>query len=66
MNVDYQQIYTDLRTCKLSFDQFMDVMSDVYSTGYKNGLKAGEQASPRSEKAVHCGPAKRLEYEAVF
>ena len=66
MNVDYQQIYTNLRTCKLSFDQFMDVMSDAYSTGYKNGLKAGEQASPRAGKAVPSEPATRLAYEAVF
>ena len=29
----YQQIYTDLRTAKMSFTEFMDFLSTVYELG---------------------------------
>lgn len=31
--MDYQQIYTDLRTAKMSFTEFMDFLATVYELG---------------------------------
>lgn len=38
MNLEYMQKYTDLRTGKLSFKQFMDFANEVFCLGYEKGI----------------------------
>lgn len=68
MDFEYMRIYTDLRTGKMSFHQFMDFASAAYALGHQNGMA---QASTRAclEKAAAssaCGPTVKLDYEKVF
>ncbi|MDE2439416.1 MAG: hypothetical protein KGP14_00220 [Betaproteobacteria bacterium] len=44
----YQHIYTDLRTAKMSFAQFMDFLGEIHSLGVEKGSAmavSGEQPS---------------------
>lgn len=35
--MEYQRIYTDLRTAKLSFADFMEFVSQIYDLGVEKG-----------------------------
>lgn len=36
--MEYQRIYTDLRTAKLSFADFMDLVRQIYNQGVEKGV----------------------------
>lgn len=66
MDFEYMRVYTDLRTAKMSFHQFMDFASAIYSQGRQNG-QAQARTHACLEKAAGngCQPLK-LDYETVF
>lgn len=35
--MNYQAIYTDLRTAKMSFTQFMDILAEIHDLGIEKG-----------------------------
>lgn len=35
--MNYQAIYTDLRTAKMSFTQFMDILAEIHALGIEKG-----------------------------
>jgi hypothetical protein len=41
LQVNYLQAYTDLRTGKMDFHQFMDVINRVYEFGHQRGTLHG-------------------------
>lgn len=46
--MEYQRIYTDLRTAKISFAQFMDLLNEIHALGVEKGfaiVASGEQPS---------------------
>lgn len=46
--MEYQRIYTDLRTAKMSFAEFMNVLTTVYNLGLEKGTTSvsAEQCPP--------------------
>jgi len=45
--MEYQRIYTDLRTAKMSFAEFMDFLSEIHALGAEKGaatVVSNEQA----------------------
>ncbi len=68
MDLDYLRTYSDLRSGKLSFHQFMDFVSAAYMLGHQNGVaQAKTRACLNQAVASAAGstPA-RLDYETVF
>lgn len=68
MDFEFMRIYTELRTAKMSFHQFMDFASALYAQGHQNGVA---QANTRAclERAARTSSEacpQRLEYENVF
>lgn len=46
--MEYQRIYTELRTAKMSFAMFMDFLAKIHALGVEKGAataKGGEQPS---------------------
>ena len=62
MSHDYMQNYTDIRTGKVSFHQFMEMLGAAYCQGQKTG-GTQRQANPAAQQPT--GGA-RVAYEAIF
>ena len=62
MSNEYLRTYTDIRTGKVSFHQFMELLGEAYCQGQK---KAGtqRQASPAGQPSTGC---TRVAYESIF
>ena len=61
--MNYQAIYTDLRTAKMSFTQFMDVLAEVRGLG----LEKGTATVAGSEQPAHFAAAplgEQFDYRA--
>lgn len=67
MDFEYMRIYTELRTAKMSFHQFMDFAGAVYAQGHQNGLAQAKTRACIDKAAASstCSPLK-LDYEKVF
>ena len=57
----YQRIYTDLRTAKLSFADFMDFLSHIYKLGVEKGSATVASDSPPARFAA-APPSEQYEY----
>jgi len=60
MKLNYQQIYSDLRTGQMSFDQFMGVVNAAQALGHNNDGRLTETSQ------ANAAQPPRLAYEAVF
>lgn len=71
MALEYMQKYTDIRTGKLSFNQFMEFTNEVFCLGYEKGTISA-QAQPAKPTSCHplanrqSSDATRIAYESVF
>lgn len=61
--MEYQRIYTDLRTAKLSFTDFMDFVSQIYNLGIEKGsVTVASEDTPPCFAAAPLG--EQYEYRA--
>lgn len=61
--MEYQRIYTDLRTAKLSFTDFMDFVSQIYNLGVEKGsVTVASEDTPACFAAAPLG--EQFEYRA--
>lgn len=61
--MNYQEIYTDLRTAKMSFTEFMDFLSTVYALGIeKSSVKTAAAEGPDYFAAAPLG--EQFDYRA--
>jgi hypothetical protein len=51
MEINYLQTYTDLRTHKLAFHEFMNIINKVYEHGHKRGVVHGIESCRDTLKA---------------
>lgn len=71
MSLEYMQKYTDLRTGKMSFNQFMEFANEVFALGYEKGAVSPQPAPNRQINDLipanrKCGKMTRIAYESVF
>lgn len=59
--MEYQRIYTELRTAKLSFADFMDFVSHIYNLGVEKGsLSVASESS--AARIAAAPPSEQYEY----
>ncbi len=71
MDLEYMKKYTDIRTGKMSFTQFMEFANDVFGLGYEKGSiisqsELTKQFIGQTPPPRKCGEITRIAYESIF